>query len=77
MRKATTVSVRRACRLVGLSRTVLDYEPKMDPSNAALEQRLVELAHERRRSPKSDSKFMMCFQMPKKCSMHLSSLRRR
>lgn len=49
MRKATTISARRACRLVGLSRTVLHYEPKADPSNAALEQRLVELAHERRR----------------------------
>ena len=43
------ISARRACRLVGLSRTVLDYEPKVDPSNAVLEQRLVELAHERRR----------------------------
>jgi len=49
MRKATTISARRACRLVGLSRTVLDYEPKADPSNVSLEQRLVELAHERRR----------------------------
>jgi putative transposase len=49
MRKATTISARRACRLVGLSRTVLEYEPKADPSNAVLEQLLIELAHERRR----------------------------
>lgn len=49
MRKQTSVSVRRACRLVGLSRSVLSYEPKADPTNAALERRLVELAHERRR----------------------------
>jgi len=49
MRKATTISVRRACRLVGLSRTVLRYEPKADPSDAALEQRPVERAHELRR----------------------------
>jgi len=49
MRKATTISERRACRLVGLARTVLHYEPKADPSDAALEQRLIELARERRR----------------------------
>ena len=49
MRKATTISARRACRLVGLARTVLSYEPKADPSDAVLEQRLTELAHERRR----------------------------
>jgi putative transposase len=49
MRRATTISVRRACRLVGLARTVLNYEPKADPSDAVLERRLTELAHERRR----------------------------
>ena len=49
MRKQTSVSVRRACRLVGISRSVLSYRVKADPSNAALGQRLVELAHERRR----------------------------
>jgi len=49
MRKATTISERRACRLVGLARTVLNYEPKADPSDAVLERRLTELAHERRR----------------------------
>ena len=49
MRKQTSVSVRRACRLAGISRTVLGYQPTADPSNAALGQRLVELASERRR----------------------------
>lgn len=49
MLKATTISARRARRLVGLSRTVLEYEPKADSSNSALEHRLVELAHERGR----------------------------
>lgn len=49
MRKQTRVSVRRGCRLVGMSRTVLGYRAKADPSNAALAQRLVELASERRR----------------------------
>jgi len=49
MRKATTISERRACRLVGLARTVLHYESKANPADAQLEQRLIELAHERRR----------------------------
>jgi len=49
MRKATTISERRACRLVGLARTVLHYESKTNPAAAQLEQRLIELAHERRR----------------------------
>jgi putative transposase len=49
MRKQTSVSVRRACRLVGISRSVLSYQPTADPSNATLGRRLVELASERRR----------------------------
>ncbi|KVU64176.1 hypothetical protein WK71_21780 [Burkholderia ubonensis] len=39
--EAENISERRACRLVGISRSVLHYE--------ALTARLVELAHERRR----------------------------
>jgi len=45
----TAISERRACRLVGLSRTVLHYEPKRSEQNAALEHRIRELAAERRR----------------------------
>jgi hypothetical protein len=46
MRKATTISERRACWLVGLARTVFNCEPKAKPADAELTQRLVELAHE-------------------------------
>ena len=49
MRESTTISERRACLLVGLSRTVLHYESKVQPENAQLQARLVELAGERRR----------------------------
>ncbi len=49
MREKTSISERRACGLVGISRTVLHYEPKMQPENAALQGRIVELAHVRRR----------------------------
>jgi putative transposase len=49
MRKATTISERRACWLVGLARTVLHYEPREKVADAELTQRLVTLAHERRR----------------------------
>ena len=49
MREATALSVRRACQLVGLSRTVLHYESKAQPENEQLKARLVELAGERRR----------------------------
>lgn len=49
MREATVVSERRACQLVGLSRTVLHYESKVQPENEQLKARLVELAGERRR----------------------------
>ena len=49
MRESTTISERRACLLVGLSRTVLHYESKVQPENDQLQARLVELAGERRR----------------------------
>ena len=49
MREQTAISERRACQLVGLSRTVLHYEAKVEPANEHLRARLVELAGERRR----------------------------
>jgi putative transposase len=49
IREEVSISERRACRLVGLSRSVLHYEAKADIENEALTARLVELAHERRR----------------------------
>ena len=49
MQKSTKISERRACQLVGLSRTVLHYEPKSQPSNEHLQARLTEFAGERRR----------------------------
>ncbi len=47
MRAKTIISERRACALLGLSRTVLHYTPR--PTDNALQQRLIELAGERRR----------------------------
>ncbi len=49
MQEETIISQRRACRLVGLSRTVLNYEAKTDPANQLLAGRMAELAAERRR----------------------------
>ena len=49
MSARTEISERRACRLVGLSRTVLRYEPMLSEENALLEDRIRELAAERRR----------------------------
>jgi putative transposase len=49
MRKSTSISVRRACWLVGLSRTVLAYARKPDPAAGRLRDRLSELASTRRR----------------------------
>lgn len=43
------VSERRACQLVGLSRTVLYYALKAKPENERLKARLIELTGERRR----------------------------
>jgi len=49
MREKTRVSERRACQLGGLLRTVLHYEPKVQPENEQLQACMVELAGERRR----------------------------
>lgn len=49
MLEKTKISERRACLLVGLSRTVLHYQPKAQPENEAIQARMVELAAERRR----------------------------
>jgi putative transposase len=49
MRERTKISIRRACRLAGVSRTVLGYEPKPNAENEGLTARMIELAHERRR----------------------------
>ncbi|CAM2159002.1 transposase (plasmid) [Pararobbsia alpina] len=49
IREKVNISERRACRLVGLSRSVLHYDAKPDHENEMLAARLVELAHERRR----------------------------
>lgn len=47
MRAKTDISERRACALLGLSRTVLHYTPQ--PRDEGLQKRLIELAGERRR----------------------------
>ncbi len=49
MREKTLVSERRACQLVGLSRTVLHYVSSERPENEELQRRIVELAQTRRR----------------------------
>jgi putative transposase len=49
MQEKTEISERRACLLVGLSRTVLHYQSKAQPENEQLQARMVELAGERRR----------------------------
>jgi putative transposase len=49
MREGTGISIRRACRLAGLSRTTLAYEPRPDAENQTLQARMIELAQERRR----------------------------
>ncbi len=49
MSTRSEISERRACRLVGLSRTVLHYEPKMSETNVQLSERIAELAAARRR----------------------------
>ena len=43
------INERRACRLVGLSRTSYGEPPKADAQTTMLSARIVELAHERRR----------------------------
>lgn len=46
IRQKVNISECRACRLVGLSRSVLHYEAKTASGNEILKARLVELAHE-------------------------------
>ncbi len=49
MRAKTTISERRACQLVGLSRSVLQYQPIRSEQTQALQARIIDIAHERRR----------------------------
>jgi putative transposase len=49
MQQHTEISERRACRLVGVSRSVLHYCPDEAADTVALRARLVELAAQRRR----------------------------
>lgn len=49
MREETAISQRKACRLVGLSRSSLFYRSQKQTDDQVLQKRLVELAHERRR----------------------------
>ena len=49
MRAKTGISERRACQLIGLSRTVLRYRPCEDQVNVGLCTRITALAAERRR----------------------------
>ena len=49
MRTHTRISERRACRLVGISRTVFRYQHTESVESAVLQSRLVELAAQRRR----------------------------
>lgn len=49
MLEQTNISERRACLLVELSRTVLNYVTKVQPENEQLQARMIELAAERRR----------------------------
>ena len=49
MRTKHPISERSACRLVGISRTVLHYQGAAQPRNEELKGRLVDLASERRR----------------------------
>lgn len=49
MRAKTTISERRACQLMGISRTVLRYEPRPEADGGQLRGRIAELAAQRRR----------------------------
>jgi putative transposase len=49
MRQELEISERRACRLVGLSRTTLRRVVEEQPGAAALKARIIDLAHARRR----------------------------
>ena len=45
----TSISERRACQLIGLSRSVLRYHPRASAQNTELQAQLVEQAQKRRR----------------------------
>lgn len=49
MREETSISLRRACRLVGVSRSTLAYQSQKQSDNREIQMRLTELAGERRR----------------------------
>ena len=49
MREKTSISQRRACRLMGLARSVMQYKAQPSAENEELRQRIVELAGQRRR----------------------------
>lgn len=49
MQDATAISQRRACRLVGLSRSVLSYRSHQQQADLRLQERMRELAAERKR----------------------------
>jgi len=49
MQAVTAVSERRACQLVGLSRSTLRYESRRSEEDMQLSTHIVELAQERRR----------------------------
>jgi len=49
MRAKTPISERRACELMGISRTVLHYSPQPEVDGGQLRCRIVELAAQRRR----------------------------
>jgi len=49
MRAKKTISERRACRLVGLSRSVLQCEAIRSEETQVLQARIIDIAHERRR----------------------------
>ena len=49
MRAKTGISERRACALIGLSRTVLHYASSGEARNAQIRSRILALAAERRR----------------------------
>jgi len=49
MQAETRISQRRACRLAGISRSVLSYRPRVTEDNQALTARIISLAQERRR----------------------------
>lgn len=49
VRERVKISERRACWLVGISRTVMHYEAKFEPENEQIQARIIELAAVRRR----------------------------